>query len=167
MADIYLPEKKWHSFVLINWNDETEIPAAFQLTEKTISGLKKDRVYLVAEFYSGCYQTDIKYGDTVSMGVILPHGSAVFKIQEYDPAMPFIVKSTAHYSIGGETEVLKIEKETLIFEMQHLFETESIYHVLLPEGYETKDHNREVEIHVRKTGRTLIEIPIQEIHKNT
>ena len=30
---------------------------------------------------------------------------------------------------------------------------------------ETKDHNREVEIHVRKTGRTLIEIPIQEIHK--
>lgn len=74
----------------------------------------------MAEFYSGCYQIDIKYGDTVSMGVILPHSSAVFKIQEYDPAMPFIVKSTAHYSIGGETEVLKIEKETLIFEMQHL-----------------------------------------------
>ncbi|MDB2142429.1 hypothetical protein G5B19_22345 [Enterocloster clostridioformis] len=93
IADIYLPEKERHSFVLINWNDEKEMPADFQLAEKTVSGLKKDQAYLAAEFYSGCYRTDIKYGDTVYMGVIRSHGSAVFKIQEYDPARPFIVGS--------------------------------------------------------------------------
>ncbi len=163
MADICLPEKERHSLVLINWDDEEEMPAAFQLTEKTVSGLKTDQTYLAAEFYSGRYRTDVKYGDTVSMGVIRPHGSAVFKIQAYDPAEPVIVGSTAHYSMGGEVEVLKVEKEKLIFEMQHLFETESVYRVLLPEGYETEEGKREAEIRIRGAGRRRAELSVREI----
>lgn len=166
-ADIYLPEKGWHNFVLINWGEDAELPAAFELTEKNISGLRKDRVYLVAEFYSGCYRTDVHYGDTVSMGVIQPHGSAVFKIQEYDPKKPFIVKSTAHYSMGGEIDSLTAENETLLFKMQHMFETECVYCVLLPEGYETEDHCREAEIRISSTGEKELALPIWSVYKNT
>ena len=114
-ADVFLPEKGWHSLVKINWDDKEEQPASMVLNENWITGLMPGKCYLVAEFYSGQYQTGLYYGDMVQMGVIKPHGSAVFKIQEYDPEQPYIVGSNAHYSMGGEIEALSVKEEPVSY----------------------------------------------------
>lgn len=102
------------------------------LTDALVSGIEAGKQYLVCEFYSGQY-TIASYGDEISMGRIAPHSCAVFKVQEYDPTKPFIVGSTAHYSMGAEVERLAWEDGELILEAEPVPDGEDTYRVLLPE----------------------------------
>lgn len=185
MVDILVKEKGWHNLVLINWDDENQIPAELVLTDEVVfdwlaqgagektrqeteqEGIEKAgqmpaaSSWLVAEFYSGQYLTDVKPGQTVCMGTVRPHGSAVFKIQPYDSRESYIVKSDAHYSMGGEVDVLEVEQGELVFKMNSLFETAGTYTILLPAGYTTKDGKREVEITVQGRGPRQVRISIE------
>ena len=163
-ADIELPGCGWHNLVLVNWSDKEEKKAAFALTEQWIGGIRPDRRYLVTEFYSGKYQVNLAYGDEVYMGNIKPHGSAVFKIQEYNPEKPYIVGSDGHYSMGGEIETLDISHDRLILTMNHLFETEIQYQILLPVGYEMLGGGTTVIIRISGAGRK--EVMMDMVRKN-
>ena len=101
------------------------------------------------------------YGRSICMGTVRPHGSAVFKIQPYDSRKSYIVKSDAHYSMGGEVDVLEVEQGELVFKMNSLFETAGTYTILLPAGYTTKDGKREVEITVQGRGPRQVRISIE------
>ena len=164
VADIELPECGWHNLVLVNWSDEEEKETAFSLTEQWIGGIRPDRRYLVTEFYSGKYQVDMAYGEKVHMGNIKPHGSAVFKVQEYNSEKPYIVGSNGHYSMGGEIEELDICHDRLILSMNHLFETEIQYQILLPAGYEMPDGGTTVTIQISGAGRK--EVMVDLVRKN-
>ena len=87
------------------------------------------------------------------MGKIKPHGSAIFKIQEYNPEFPYVVGSTAHYSMGGELEILEIRDGKLILSMEHLFDTEISYQILLPNIYMTESGRQMLEIQLGGTGK--------------
>ena len=152
-VEVVLPQTRWTNLILVNWDDEKEKEATFSLTESWIRGVEPGKRYLVAEFYSGCYQSDLSYGDTVSMGKIKPHGSAIFKIQEYNPAFPYVVGSTAHYSMGGELEILEIRDGKLILSMEHLFDTEISYQILLPNIYMTESGKQTLEIQLGGIGK--------------
>ena len=165
-ADVFLPEKGWHSLVKINWDDKEEQPASMVLNENWITGLIPGKSYLVAEFYSGQYQTGLFYGDKVQMGVIKPHGSAVFKIQEYDPEQPYIVGSNAHYSMGGEIETLSMKEEQLVLIMDHRFKTNIWYRVLLPKNYESESGEAIITVQVDGAGRKECVIPLKQRCQN-
>lgn len=180
LVDILVKEKGWHNLVLINWEDEKDIPAKIVLNQDMVSDWMEERVegkskrelrrldsgsWLVAEFYSGQYRTDVKVGQTVCLGTVGPHGSAVFKVQPYDKEKAYLVKSDAHYSMGGEVETWKVEQGELVFEMNSLFETASTYTILLPERYVTKDGKREAEIMIRGTGFKQVRLPVMGIEK--
>ena len=165
-VDVFLPEKGWHSLVKINWDDKEEQPASMVLNENLVTDLMPGKCYLVAEFYSGQYQTGLFYGDMVQMGVIKPHGSAIFKIQEYDPEQPYIVGSNAHYSMGGEIETLSMQEEQLVLIMNHRFKTNIWYRVLLPKNYESESGEVIITVQVDGAGRKECVIPLKKRCQN-
>ncbi|MDO4326843.1 MAG: alpha-galactosidase [bacterium] len=169
LVDVLVKKKGWHTVVCINWDDEKEIPAELVLSEEVTEGrtAKKtedaeEQPYLVAEFYSGTYRTDALPGQKVCLGTILPHASAVFKVAAYDRKMPYIVGSDAHYSMGGEVDVLKVENHNLIFEMNALFDTRSTYQILLPDGFVTEDKKKLVKISIEGAGKKQVVIPLKQ-----
>ena len=100
------------------------------------------------------------------MGVIKPHGSAIFKIQEYDPEQPYIVGSNAHYSMGGEIETLSMQEEQLVLIMNHRFKTNIWYRVLLPKNYESESGEVIITVQVDGAGRKECVIPLKKRCQN-
>lgn len=163
LADVEIVKGGFHNVVKINWDDKKEIPAEFTIGEAVLGEFAgSDKRYLAVEFYSGIYKKDLKKGDVFSAGVIKPHGTAMFKIEEYDPEKPYIIFSNAHYSMGAEVDRLEVKDGHLRMELFHYFQTESVYRILLPEGTVTKDCESIVEIRVAGTGKKAVSIPVRK-----
>lgn len=161
VVDISLADLDYHSVGIINWDDENSIPATIILNEKLLGDFAENGEYIVCEFYSGQYCTNVKYGETVTLGTIKPHGCAVFKIERINPVKPYVVASDAHYSMGAEIDTLEIRGNNLIFKINYLFNTLSTYKVLLPGGYYFEDGSQVISISVNQKGTFSKIIPLE------
>lgn len=123
--DVFVKEKGYHTVCHINWSDEPE-QYKFTLTGDFVS---KSGRYVISEFYSGRYYNNVSYGDTVDFGEIPPHATAIIKIAKAE--YPVIVGSSAHFSMGGEVDVLEIRDGQLHFKMDYKFDFPSQYKVLV------------------------------------
>ncbi len=153
---VEVKDRPWRSYVLINWEDEKTLAARITVPEEE----DYDGDYIVSEFYSGRYRAHVKAGETFKAGEILPHGCAVFKIEREDDTVPHIVGSNAHYSMGGEVKRLAAENGRLIFEIDHRFEPESVYQVLIPGNLSKGGEERVLEVRVEGIGSHRVEVSV-------
>jgi len=160
VVDIALGEPVYHSVGIINWDDDNSIPAEITIDENLLGNFAKNGEYVVCEFYSGQCCSNVKYGETVRLGSIAPHGCAVFKIEQIRPGKPYIVASDAHYSMGAEINTLEIENNCLVFQIDYLFNNLSTYKVLLPRGYYLEDGNQIINISVNQKGTFSKIVPL-------
>lgn len=154
-ADVLVKEKGWHNYVLINWDDEKDIPAELVIPEEEgYTG-----TYLVSEFYSGQYREKVNPCEKVRFGMIKPHGCAVFKVERTDESIPHIVGSDAHYSMGGEIDILEMKDHKLFMKFYHYFDTKSTYQILIPKQL-SGDMTKIVEIQAEGYGPKCIEMEL-------
>jgi len=159
-VDIAFDELGSHSVGIINWDDNHTIPAEITIDEKLLGDFAKNVEYIVCEFYSGKYCSNVKYGETIRLGSIAPHGCAVFKIERFNVVKPYIVASDAHFSMGAEIDTLEIQKNCLIFKINYLFNDLSTYKVLLPSDYYFEDGSQVISISVNQKGTFSKIVPL-------
>ena len=160
VVDVILGEPKYHCVGIINWDDNNTIPAQITIDEKLLGDFEKGDEYIVCEFYSGQYRANVKYGETVMLGSIAPHGCALFKVECMKPMKPYIIASDAHYSMGAEISILEIENNCLVFKMNYLFNNLSTYKVLLPNGYYFEDGDQIISISIDQKGTFSKIVPL-------
>ena len=104
-------EKEFHQLVRINWDDQKEMEGSITADREGF-GIDTDpgSRYLVSEFFSGEYNV-VSGGELVKMSPVKPHGCAVYKIQKYEPDKAYIVGGTGHYSLGEETDGVRMKEE--------------------------------------------------------
>lgn len=91
---------------LINWSDDAACPATVTLDADTLgAAYAPDGVYAVSSFFDGCWTAGVKSGETINLGEIAPHSTALLKI-EPQTDKPIVVASDAHFSMGLELEGL-------------------------------------------------------------
>jgi hypothetical protein len=153
-------EQDFHELIRFNWDDsDTEndkLPVSSELFGMNISRRKK---YLVCEFFSRAYRIASGY-EVLQFNPVKAHGCAIYKIQEYHRNKVYIVASTAHYSIGEETDSVSIRNNHLDFEMHCLFPVSSEYTILLPSGYRTEDGENEIRLKIDMQTKHRIRIPL-------
>lgn len=163
LVDVFVVEKNYHTFVQINWSDDLEIPARLVLDKQLLGSYGDNHgSYLICEFFSGSYRIAQK-DETVTLGAIKPHGSALLKVTSYDKDSPFIVGSTGHFSMGGEVKVLMIQDNVLHFETDYPFQVPVTYKILLPVLYRMPDGNQIAEITIPDKSHTSAAIPLIHI----
>ncbi|HZK27478.1 MAG TPA: glycoside hydrolase family 36 protein, partial [Thermoclostridium sp.] len=134
LIKVQLAKQKAFQLCIINWSDEEAIPAKLTLSKEVLEDYYQyNKTYTVSEFFSGNIFRGVKCNETVEVGDIKPHGSALIKVMiEQDE--PCILHSNAHFSMGEEVNKLEIVDDELVFETNYLFETPSTYIIGLPEG---------------------------------
>ena len=75
----------------------------------------------------------MKPEDTATCKSLAPHGAGLYKIQRMNDK-PLVVKSTGHYSMGGEFEALEMREGKLYYSVPKLFDYPVSYEILLPDG---------------------------------
>lgn len=133
MVDVYLEVMDAHYLCVINWDDEEK-----RTVELCLSKLLPDYVgasdkYLICDYYSGKYYPDVDADKVIVSDEIAPHGATVFKVCRMQEN-PMVVRSTGHYSMGGEMECLEMADGKLHYRINQLFDYPVEYDVLLPEG---------------------------------
>lgn len=145
------------SLVRINWSDEKDMEPDFILESDMLPGYRngdEDRrrallgmEYAVCDYYTGEYRIGVKPGDKVTLPAIKPHGATVIKIQPVSN-QPVIVKSTGHFSMGGEDIAMELKDSVLEIAYENPFGWEISYTVMLPEGTLTEQGERFIELKV-------------------
>lgn len=116
----------------INWSDTKSMPAAVTLDEATLGFVPDPRArWLVSGFFSGQWQAFAAPGQSVTTGMIPPHGAEVIKIERIT-GEPVIAASTGHFSMGLELNQLNIVGSSLCLSCRQPFETPVTYTVFLP-----------------------------------
>ena len=134
MVDVYMESMDAHFLCVVNWDDEKSMPVDIcvqKLLPHYVSGEDK---YLICDYYSGEYYANVGPEDIVTSKEIAPHGATVFKITRMQD-VPQVVKSTGHYSMGGEIETLEMVDGQLHYVINNNFDYPISYDVLLPEGW--------------------------------
>ncbi len=133
MVDVYMSQLDAHLLCVVNWDDEenlvTNICVEKLLPDYAIQGQK----YLVCDYYTGEYYANVSVEQNIAMKAIAPHGANVFKVVKMQEE-PLVVKSTGHYSMGGEIECLEMVGDKLHYIINNAFEYPIEYEVLLPDG---------------------------------
>jgi len=88
--------------------------------------------YLICDYYAGSYVAGVKASDIILSAEIVPHGANVFKVCRMQEK-PFVVKSTGHYSMGGEFDVLELSDGKLHYAVDNPFDCPIEYSFLLQE----------------------------------
>jgi len=102
------------------------------VADATVPGQRCDR-YIFCDYYGGEYDTDVKPDDIVTCKSLAPHGAGLYKIQCMN-GEPVVVKSTGHYSMGGEFAELTMREGRLHYNLPKLFDYLVSYEILLPDG---------------------------------
>jgi len=137
VVDVSVSEKNWHTVALINWADDTEMSASITLDHTLVGDFaQEDKTYTLCEFFSGQVVEDVRYGDTVTFGSIPVHGCALIKVMVQNPNWPQIVKSTGHFSFGGEVDCYLCKHNKLVFDVDWKFPCPVSYTVRLPKWYQ-------------------------------
>lgn len=155
-------EKEFHQLVRINWDDQKEMEGSITADREGFSiDTDPGSRYLVSEFFSGEYNV-VSGGELVKMSPVKPHGCAVYKIQKYEPDKAYIVGGTGHYSLGEETDGVRMKEGKMEFSLSYLFPAASQYRILLPEGWRDLEGNREVSVEVSSPGEHVFSLPVKK-----
>lgn len=89
----------WATVAVANWEDVPR-ERTLDLTPEVLDGLAGER-YLAFEFFSQRLLGVFHPGESVPLGEIAPHGSAVVKILPWDGRTPVLLATDLHFSMGG------------------------------------------------------------------
>ena len=158
-------EKAFHQLVRINWDDEEEMEGAITADREGFGiDTKPENRYLISEFFSGEYKV-VSGGERAEMPPIKPHGCAVYKIQKYEPDKAYIVGGTGHYSLGEETDGVRMQGGKMEFSLFYPFPAASQYRILLPEGWRDLEGKREVLIEAAGRGEHVFSLPVKQVEE--
>lgn len=133
MVDVYSKEQDAHYLCVVNWNDAEEKVIELCIKERIPDFVKQGGRYVICDYYAGEYHTGVDANKAVAMKAIAPHGAGLYKVVRMQD-MPLVVKSTAHYTMGGEFERLSWEDGVLHYAVENAFDYENSYEILLPDG---------------------------------
>ena len=134
MVDVYIESMDAHYLCVINWDDEQPAEVELCIGRLLPDYVKSEEKYLVCDYYSGKYYPNVHGADVIQVEKLAPHGAAVFKICRMQEK-PMVVKSTVHYSMGGEFELLTMEQGEMHYIVNNPFDCPIAYDFLLPEGW--------------------------------
>ncbi len=133
MVDVYMHSIDSHMLCAINWDDDNDMSVDICVEKLLPDYATKDDKYLICDYYSGHYWVNVSADEVIKSKAIEPHGANVFKISKMQDK-PLVVKSTGHYSMGGEVEVLEIVDGKLHYVINNAFDCPIWYEILLPDG---------------------------------
>ncbi len=133
MVDVYMEQTKAHYLCMVNWEDEVSLPVELCVETLLPEFAEAEDTYLVCDYYAGEYYTGVSAKETIPCKAIAPHGANVFKVMR-QPQEPVVVRSTGHFSMGGEIECLEMVDDKLHYIIENLFDKVIEYSVLLPDG---------------------------------
>lgn len=133
MTDVYIKTMDAHFLCVINWDDEKDETIEICVEKLLPDYADKNTRYLICDYYSGEYYTNVAADEIITSKGIAPHGANVFKVTKMKPE-PVVVKSTGHYSMGGEIETLEMLDGKLHYVINNAFNYPIKYEVLLPDG---------------------------------
>ncbi len=133
MVDVYMCSTDSHMLCVVNWDDYDDISVDICVDELLPDYVNKDDKYLICDYYSGDYWTNVSSDEVIKSKAIKPHGANVFKVTKMQNK-PLVVKSTGHYSMGGEIEALEIVDGKLHYIINNSFDCPIWYEILLPDG---------------------------------
>lgn len=126
LVDVWV-EKGWHTICAVNWGDE---PMQLKLTlDRTL--VEEGRKYYAAAFFRKKVFKNVRCGHTVPIGLLPPHSTEIIKIADMNE--PQIIRSDAHFSMGGEVD-LQIADGMLLAEGFHHYPVPAHYTIALPDG---------------------------------
>ncbi|MBQ4284120.1 MAG: alpha-galactosidase [Lachnospira sp.] len=133
MVDVYMESIDAHMLCVINWDDEESMSVDICVEKLLPDFARKDDKYLICDYYSGEYWGNVSADEVINSKAIAPHGANVFKVSKMQDR-PLVVKSTGHYSMGGEIEVLEIADGKLHYVINNAFDCPIHYEILIPAG---------------------------------
>lgn len=133
MVDVYMTSLDAHMLCVINWDDNNDMSVDICIEKLLPEYVSEDDKYLVCDYYSGEYYAGVTADEIIKSKPIAPHGANVFKIVKRQDK-PLVVKSTGHYSMGGEIEELKVVDGKLHYVVNNPFDCPIWYEILLPNG---------------------------------
>lgn len=133
MMDVYMESLDAHMLCVINWDDEENKTLEICVNKLLPDYSSKEDRYLICDYYAGDYYTNVLADDVIKVKEIMPHGANVFKIAKMQDK-PLVVKSTGHYSMGGEIERLEMMDGRLYYVIKNEFDCSIEYEILLPDG---------------------------------
>lgn len=133
MVDVYMGNLDAHLLCVVNWEDNQEMTVDICVEKLLPDYANKSDRYLVCDYYSGQYYTNVAGDDVIRMKELAPHGANVYKVVKMQDT-PLVVKSTGHYSMGGEIERLEMSDGKLSYTIENKFDCPIQYDILLPDG---------------------------------
>lgn len=134
MVDVYMEAQDAHYLCIINWDDAESLTVELCLREFVPDWAKDNKKYLICDYYAGKHYANVGVQDAIVSEPIAPHGATLFKICEIQNK-PMVVRSTGHYSMGGEIECLEMQGSELHYVIENFFDCPVEYDFLLPEGW--------------------------------
>ena len=133
MVDVYMQDMDAHCLCVINWDDESELALELCIKDLLPGYVADSTEYVICDYYAGTYYTHVAADSVIKVKNIAPHGAGVYKVTKMQDK-PIVVKSTGHYSMGGEFERLEMEAGELRYAVKNLFDVPIVYEVLCPDG---------------------------------
>lgn len=132
MVDVYIASMDAHYLCVVNWSDTEELRVDLCVEKLLPEFMSDGENYLICDYYSGKYYDKVKVEEHILTEAIAPHGAAVFKVVKRG-ALPQVVGSDGHYSMGGEFEHLAFENGKLVYAVENPFPYTIKYEVMLPD----------------------------------
>ena len=129
---IHLHGDGFLELILINWQDNTDLPVTLS-AEDVLGSCATEGRYLLSAFYSRSYCI-VSGNENCSLGTIPPHGAEIIRIQPYTPELPMIVSSTGHFALGAELDQIKNTSDGVILHPVQPLPFDVRYTVLKPDG---------------------------------
>ncbi len=133
MVDVYMKSMDAHVLCVVNWDDNESMTVEISVEKLLPDFVDVDAKYLICDYYSGDYYANVSAGEVINPASIAPHGANVFKIVKIQDK-PYVVKSTGHYSMGGEFERLEMVDGKLHYVINNKLDLPVQYEILLPDG---------------------------------
>lgn len=131
MMDVYIPSMDAHYLCVINWDDNEEMTVELCVEMLLPKWADEQATYHICDYYAGTFFDNVKGKDCIVSGKIAPHGAGIFKIVKKDER-PQVVRSTGHYSMGGEFDVLEMEEDRVHYVIEHRLDIPVEMGILLP-----------------------------------
>lgn len=133
MMDVYMESMDAHYLCIINWSDTEELQVKLCVEALLPEFATEEDKYLICDYYAGEYYDNVTSEEEILSKPIAPHGAKLFKVTKKSE-LPQVVCSDGHFSMGGEIEEWKYEEGRLHYVIEHPFDYEVTYKVLLPAG---------------------------------
>ncbi|MCL2832512.1 MAG: alpha-galactosidase [Treponema sp.] len=130
----------YNTLSIINW-EETEAECKVILNETVLKNITADQ-YCVSEFFTGRIFADVKAGDVLSFGKLLPHSAFHIKINPIKKDTPIIALTDGHYSMGNaEVKNFIYNKNELSFSVKWQWNCNLTITLLAPAGKVWEENN--------------------------